>query len=249
MPKMTLLEVVQDILNDMNSDEVNSINDTIEATQVSYIVKNTYYELIHGKDWPHLRRLMVLDGVGDTSKPNYMKLPTVCNSITTLRYNKRKTTDTYDKYEEVRYLDPQDFIRHTVTRNSSNSNIITITDFSGVKLFIFNDRAPTYWTSFDNDYIVFDSYDVEVDSTLQSSKTQVYASVEPTWTIDDDFIPDLPAEAFSLLVAESKSTAFNALKQVPNQKEEQKSTRQRRRISSKKSKVVDEISYKSFGRR
>ncbi len=43
MAKMTLLEVVQEILSDMNSDNVNSINDTIEAQQVVQIAKRTYF--------------------------------------------------------------------------------------------------------------------------------------------------------------------------------------------------------------
>jgi hypothetical protein len=35
MAKMTLLEMVQDIMSDMDSDEINSISDTQEATTSS----------------------------------------------------------------------------------------------------------------------------------------------------------------------------------------------------------------------
>ena len=42
MPKMSLLEMTQDILSDMDSDEVNSINDSVESLQVLGIIKNTY---------------------------------------------------------------------------------------------------------------------------------------------------------------------------------------------------------------
>jgi hypothetical protein len=31
MPKLTILDMTQDILSDMESDEVNSINDTVES--------------------------------------------------------------------------------------------------------------------------------------------------------------------------------------------------------------------------
>jgi len=249
MPKMTLLEIVQDILNDTNGDEVNDIYDTIESTQVANIVKSTYYEIIHGKDWPHLKTLVTLTGLGDTTKPNYMQVPTNTNRITTLKYNKRKSTDTYDKYEDVMYRSPEEFLSYVSQRRSDASNVVTVSDASGVKLYIRNDVSPTYWTSFDDNNIVFDSYDSVVDTTMQSSKTQVFSIKEPTWTMDKDFYPDLPAEAFSYLLAECKSTVFMDLRQTPNSKEEQKSTRQRRRLATKKAKTIDEIVFKSYGRK
>lgn len=43
--RKTLLEMVQDILSEMDSDEVNSINDTVEAEQVATIIKNCYLAL------------------------------------------------------------------------------------------------------------------------------------------------------------------------------------------------------------
>ena len=46
MAKLTVLEIVQNILSDLNSEEVNSISDTIEADQVAEIVKTTYLDLV-----------------------------------------------------------------------------------------------------------------------------------------------------------------------------------------------------------
>ena len=37
---MTLLDMVQDVLNDLDSDEVNDIDDTIEAQQIAQIIKS-----------------------------------------------------------------------------------------------------------------------------------------------------------------------------------------------------------------
>lgn len=249
MPKMTLLELTQDILNDMSGDEVNSINDTPESTQVAAIVKSTYYELIDGGEWPHLRKVMPLDALGDVNHPNYMKLPTDVNKIYMIKYNCKKVGGAYSEYKTITYLDPLEFIDYVMQRKSNDSDVDTITDFDGVDLFIVNDTAPSYYTSFDDTYIVFDSYDSATDSTLQASKSQIFIKRTPTWTHADSFYPDLPAESFSLLLAEAKSTCFNSLKQMPNQKEEQKATRQRRKISPKKSRVRDEITFSSFGRK
>ena len=41
---MTLIEMVQDILSDLESDEVNSINDSTEALQVAQIVNSSIIE-------------------------------------------------------------------------------------------------------------------------------------------------------------------------------------------------------------
>jgi len=54
MAKMTVLEIVQDILNDLDGDAVNSINDTVEALQIAQIVKTTFNNILDGKDF-HIR--------------------------------------------------------------------------------------------------------------------------------------------------------------------------------------------------
>ena len=54
MAKMNLLAMTQDILSDMDSDDVNSINDSVEALQVAQIIKTTYYNIIDGKNYAFL---------------------------------------------------------------------------------------------------------------------------------------------------------------------------------------------------
>jgi uncharacterized membrane protein len=44
--KMTLLEMVQNILSDMDSEEINSISDSNEAEQIAKVIENTYFNLI-----------------------------------------------------------------------------------------------------------------------------------------------------------------------------------------------------------
>ena len=250
MPKMTLLALAQDIANDMDSDEFNSINDTIEAQQIAQIIKTTYYEIIDGKDeWPHLNTLVQLEASGDNDKPTHMKMPETLQYLKWIKYNKRKTTDTKDKYADVDYLEPKDFMDYINQRTSSNSNITEVIDASLISLLIRNDIAPTYWTSFDDEWLVFDAYDSVVDDTLQQSKSQVEGPRDAAFTISDTFIPDLPAKAFSYQLAESKSVAFNALKQAANPKEEQRSTRQRYRMSGEKWRHEGGITFKSYGRK
>lgn len=248
MAKKTLLEIVQDILNDLESDEVNSISDTVEAAQVAQIVRSTYEAIIGGKDWPHLNELFQLDS-GTVARPTHMKLPENILKINWVKYNKRKTTDTKDFVLEVVYKEPEDFLKLLDERDSSSTTVDVITDASGVSLNVLNNAAPSYYTSFDNEYLVFDSYDSAVEANLQNSKTQCYGQRDPTFTLSDSFIPDLPVQMFPYLQNEAKSTAFLLLKQMANQKAEQHSVTQRRRMSQQAWRVKRGITYPNYGRK
>jgi len=216
---------------------------------VAQIVKDTYYEIITEGEWPHLKTLMQLSASGDASKPTHMGIPENVQQIETIRYNKKSATATNDDYSEIGYLAPDDFLDHVMKRLSSSTTIETISDYSGVVLLIENDKAPTYWTSFDNENIVFDSYDSAVDTTLQASKSQCIAYREPVFTVSDTFVPDLPSIAFPYLLSEAKSAAFLALKNTANQKEEQRASRQRRRMSQERWRVGGGITFPDYGRK
>ena len=247
--KLSLLDMVQDILSDMDSDEVNGIDDTQESLQVAQIVKSTYFELISRRDWPHLKELFKLESSGDNTKPTHTKIPSKIEEVRAINYNKRQLSDSKDKYEEVLYMSPEVFLTHTNARSSDASNVTTVEDFSGVTLFVVNDAGPQFWTSFDDEYIVFDSYDNEVDSTIQTSKTQCHGLRQPSWSMVDDFIPDLPIDAFPLLLAEAKSVAQFRLRGFQDQKAEQQATRQRFRMSRKSWKANSPSRYPNFGRK
>lgn len=246
--KMTLLELVSDILNDLDSDEVNSIDDTVEAQQVAQIVKSTYFAIISHKNWPHLKKGISLEASGDDAYPTHMKLSDNVKELSFINYNKAKLGETRKIYQSVRWAEPEDFLRHTNQRNSDEPNIDIITDYSGIELLIRNDQQPTYYTSFDDTHIVFDSYDSAVDDTLQESKVQAQGYVNPVWITEDDFIPDLPEEAFTYLLEEAKSRASVKLKQTQDPKAEQESVRQARWLSRKDWRVHGGIQYPNYGR-
>lgn len=245
--KKTLFEIVDDILNDLDADKVNSIVDTIEAEQIAQIVKTCYYEMMSNRNWPHLRKLIQLEGIGDTTKPNYLKAPDAIKEMVFFKYEVQKLGDTLPILDTVEFKYQDEFLEMIARR--TGDNITQVEDFSGAKFLIYNDRAPKYWTSFDDEYIVTDSWDSAVDTTLTQSKTQCLAFMFPEWTHEDDFVPDLPAAAFSGLIEEAKSTAFLALKQMANQKAEQKAGRQARWMSRKAWQVQGGVRYPDYGRK
>jgi hypothetical protein len=247
MAKRTLLEVVQEILNDLDSDEVNSIDDTVEAAQVASIVRATYNEMISNRNWPHLKKISKLTALG-TSYPNYFQIPDRVKELVSIKYNVIKDGETRVQYRDIKWKYPDEFMNLIYARNSDNSNISQVQDFSGVVLLIQTDKAPEYWTTFDDKYIVCDSYDSVVDDALKEVKSQAILYQEPTWVHTDAAYPDLPEEAFSALIEEAKSTAFIVLKQMANQKAEQKAGRQQRWLARKAWKVQGGIRYPSYGR-
>lgn len=247
--KLSLLEIVQRVLNDMDSDEVNSINDTIESQQVASIVRDCFLEMTSNRNWPHLRKLTQLQSLADSTRPNYLVIPDNVKQLEAFKYDKSKSGETKITLQDVRWKEPEAFLRYIAQRNSDNDNVDTITDFSGTKLLIINDKAPEFWTCFDDKYVVTDSYDGVVDSTLQQSKTQCLAYFNPTWVHTDSAVPDLPSEAFAALLEESKSTSFIALKQMANQKAEQKASRQNRWLSRKAWRANGGVQYDDYGRK
>ena len=246
--KRTLLDMVQEILNDIDSDEVESIDDTVEAEQVANMIKSSYYAMMSTRDWPHLRQSIQLTGIGDTTKPTHIRLQDGIRELCFINYNKVKNGETRKRYEALEYLEPDHFLHKLNQRNNDESNIEVVDDFGGIELLIQNDTPPKYYTSFDDEYLVLDSYDNTVDTTIQESKIQSQAYVMPDWTTDDDFIPDLPENAFTALVEEAKSRASLRLKQVADQKAEQEAGRQHRWLSRKARRVAGGINYPNWGR-
>lgn len=249
MAKMTLLEIVQDILNDTDGDEVNSIEDTIESVQVANIVRSTFRSMMTNKDWPHTKKLTQLVASGTVTKPTYMTLPSGTKEVVSIYYDTKKVGVTRNDFTLMKWKENDEFLHILNQRNNDATNIDVITDTSGVSLNIQNDKAPQWYTSFDDETIVFDSYDSEVDSTLQSAKTQVVAFVIPDFTLSDTAVPDLPEEAFPYLVEEAKNRSSIKLRQMQDPAAALESRRQSSRMSRKDWSVNGGIRYPDYGRK
>lgn len=249
MAKFTLLEIVQDILNDLNSDPVNSINDTPEALQVAQIVKTTYNDMISTRNWAQEQRTLQLSSVSDPATPTHLQLPDDLKEMKSFFYDQRKdSAETKTKLEEIFYKEPEVFLRETNGRNEDESNVQTVTDFGGVTIKVRNDTPPTFWTSFDEEYIVLDAFSSDFETTVQSSNTQVIGYVEKPFTFADNFVPSLPSEAHASLLAESKGAAFNVLRQEINQRVEANAFKQRSWLSRKNWAAKGGVRYPNYGR-
>lgn len=247
--RMTLLQIVQRVLDAMNHDSVTGITDTIESRQIAEEARVVYYDLMDRETWKHLIKLIPLEELADVTRPNFLKIPDEVAHITDVRYEITTTEDAHRIFSEITYLDPEDFLDLVYTRRTDESNVETVLNYDDVPLFILNDQAPTYWTTFDDEYIVFDSYDSDMDTTLQASKSLVRAKVIPTWTSSDSFVPDMPDQLFSTYLAEVTAASFTYWKQGTSVKDEQRAARGISRLRRSARKTNEQENRARYGRK
>lgn len=198
--------MTQNILSSMEDDEVNSISDTVSSLSVAQIVVDCFYELVEELELPGFDNLVRLESLSDVTKPNYLKLPDNYKFIHFIKYNNKNVT----------FLEPLDFVSFMLKRDEG----VSVKDFGGAKMKVKTDSDPTYWTTFDDTYIVFDSFNIDTESTLLESKSLAFVNIAPVFTLEDDSIPQLPVHLFSTLLAKARAVCFVDFKQVSNSKAE-----------------------------
>lgn len=203
--KMTLLAMVQNILTDMNSDNVNNITDTVESEQVANIIKNTYISMCSKREIPYLFLNLSLNASGNYARKSVLKVPENVAKVEEVIYNNKK----------VEFLYPDEFLKLMRSRNES-PNTIKLIEPSGLVLYIQTNKDPSYCTSFDDSELIFDSFDLSTSDTLVASKSLIYAQLTPVFEMSNDFIPKIPTHIFPQLLETAKSISFLNVKQMPN---------------------------------
>lgn len=248
--KMTLLEMVQDIASSMVSDNVNSVSgtgSTEEGTIIAGFIKTTYYEILDRDTWSFMSKTLPLDGVSDLDHPNYLKVPDGVHNVNSVMYD--NSEDGIPKMRDAQYLEPEEFVRYLYNNRPVDTAVTeTITDFSGIKLLIRNDRFPKYYTSFDDLYLVFDAYHSDYDATLQQTKSLATAQKMPAWNVEDTFVPDLPANMFSMLLSEAKNACFQYLRQSQTPTDAKRAYRHSSHARHASKRVNDKQPRRGFGR-
>lgn len=240
--KQTLLEIVQSILSDMDSEEVNSISDSVEAMQIASVVEDTFFNVVSLKDIPEHKKILRLTSLSDTARPTHFTFPSNTKEIERLFYN--ISTGGENVYKELYYLEPMEFLKRQ-PQVGTNAIAVSYQDYT---IVVFNNKMPSFYTSFDDDYIICDAYDSSVDSTLQTSKTRAYGQVYPVFTLTDSFVPDIDDSLRPLLLAEAKSTCFSLFKSGPDAKVEQAARRLKTGRLNDMHKIKQENKRPKYGR-
>lgn len=221
--RYTNLDYVQTILSALDGDEVNSISDTTEAGQVLRCVRTAYLDIVSIGELPRDDDLFQLTASGDAALPVTMSLPNDCGDFRWIKYDAQTIDNPTVNYQPVYPMELIDFIEMSTNMDASASNVqsyIHTINGNTFTLYCGNDRAPRYYTTTDDNTILFDSYDNQVDTTLQNSKTMVFGQKTFAWSDADGFVPPLDEKQAQRLLHEAKALAFAELKQTQHLKAE-----------------------------
>ena len=217
--------MVQDILSELESDEVNAITDTTEAQQVAKIIRATYFSMFSRANLPEHHKIFNLTASGSASQPVLMTRPSNVGAIDWIKYNTSDDAALDPTYREIDIVSIEDFVKEMHDLNLTETTVDSMT-VNSQTFYYRNDVAPTKCAIFQEDNIIFDSFDLAEETTLQASKTFCQGLIMPTFTMSDSFVPDIDENQFPLLLNEATARAFVSLKQMPNQKAEQEARRQ-----------------------
>lgn len=218
MAKDTLIDLVQDILSDADGDEVNSISDTIESLQCARVIQNEFKNITDEFDVKSQETLIQLTATS-SSTPIRMIRPEGFHSIEHIWYDKRAAASDDPNFKDIVYRDYERFLEASFALAVSDSDVSSMTLGGSGHTFNFRtDRAPTYFTILEGyDDIIFDAYDVALESNLQASKSLARGVQRPTLALTNAAIPDLPQNLMQLLKNRAKSYYFDIYKDgAPN---------------------------------
>ena len=185
--KLSKLQLVQRVLNAIDSDDVSAITETVESEQVAMLVDAAYDMILSEFPWPHLRDLRQLEV---TTVANEMRIPARVMTVNSIKYNKLA----------IEYIDPMDMQDLLDGRDLSLTEVDTIG--------AYNDRDPIQWSSYDDEIVIFDAY----DGTLAASLSSVDTYKTPTPMSAETEYPDLPERFHPILADQATADAFFNLK-------------------------------------
>lgn len=221
--KYTLLELTRRILGSMESDLVSDIAETQEAIDVVEIIKECYFDIVGYGELAEHDGPFKLDASTDNTKPVLMLLPSNVIRLDWIKYNYGDLVK--PEYSNLFYRTNRDFIDMQMAFDPGDPDLYSMTQTINGDPFVFkyrNDRTPSFYTVFDERFVIFDAYDASLESTLTTERSIGYGLLSPEFILSNDFIPDLDHRQFQLLLQDAKATAHMELKQQQNPKAEQK---------------------------
>lgn len=220
----TLNYTVQRVLEKLNLDPVSSISDTEDSVLVSREAETTFYDMLTRAEWKSNLDLVKVESVSDLNNPTALRLKDKISSFGSIRYDVTTTEDEYKNIRTLVWLEPEDFLEK-IFKNNTGKDHVQVVDYKGVSLFIDNDKMPDYYTSFDNEHLILDSYHKETEDTVVGSKTVAYAEVEPSWINTDEFIIPIQESLYPLYLSSLASACSVYMNSEVSREDERRQAR------------------------
>ena len=214
MPQYTVLEIVQDVLNEGDLDTVATWDETIESEQIGKMIETVFYEFHAANLIPSHQQLT---NPGTATGNTYYTIPAATSEIFYIQHVVTSTTT------DLTYLEPKKFMAILDTTGTA-----VVDPGNGVSLNFNVSTAPLYWTSFDDTYICINSYDTTPPAV---TALNMYTRTEPSITIADGTVPDVPNDGMALFLAKVKGRALLVLNQEVNPKLEMEERKLEARFS------------------
>lgn len=226
MPTKTLLKVVQEIAENITSDEVTTLtNASVEIQDIRNIALRTLEDIAIRNEWEFLKDkpLQLLAGTNVIE----LAIPTTVQAVQTVKY--RHVQDGVQSgFTTLRYMHPDEFLHKLQNNNPAEAQYDTVTLTGGVELYPANNRHPRFWTSFDEKNIVFDSYDsAENASGVEAGDSAILATIYLDFTGSEleTWVAPIPESMFTYWVQEASADASVKLRQTEDPREERKARR------------------------
>jgi hypothetical protein len=216
----TLLSIVQEVMQSIDGDEVNSIGDTLEAASVAGVVKACFDSIVTTKDIRESQVPFTLTAYGVT-KPVLMERPDDIISVDWIKYDVREDGDPYPQWRTIEYLNLKEFLEYSQNLpgqldETMFGSFVQNINGSNITFYYRKDVAPRFFTTIDDKLILFDGYDSEVESSLQESKTTCFGVYNLEFQKNDGFVIPFDRKTTQQLIEDSKVRASIELRQTQN---------------------------------
>lgn len=245
MAKRTILKLVQDLGEGINTDEIDSLAETEEVVRIVNILKQSVQEILDRKTWEFMKdKVRQLDDRVDATQLNTLLIPDDVVLIKCLRYK-----DDNGKFYDVQYLQACDFIEKLQARTSTQADIDIITNSDGVELLVKNDIVPQYWTSFDEETITFDAYNLATGSGNLIADSVIIADVMPvTDFTDPTAVLNMPERMETLVFNEALVTCNYRIRQTRDPRADRVARRQGISLRENEHKTNKDKKVRRYGR-
>lgn len=215
--RYTNYEMLKSIARAINSDEVDTLDETLESLDILEIMSRTLDDICSRRYWEFMKDKVAQLEAGTHAVE--LSIPDAVVHIQTLRYN------TVNGWKTLTYLEPDHFMRRLQEKPASYDTVV----INGVEIYPSNTDDPTYYTSFDEVNLVFDAYDSSVDASgLDYTKTYLQGIVKPTFNFaenSDAITQAIPELMFNYWLWEAISVASVELREITNNRAERSARR------------------------